>query len=57
MHAMQVVGLMGDTSVNNLIYADDLVIFSPYSVGLQQLLKVFSCYGHHIDINLNTKKE
>lgn len=48
---MQVVVLISDTLVNNLICADDLVIFSLDSVGLQQLLKVCSYDGHDIDKN------
>lgn len=33
--------MIGDTIVN---HADDLVIFSPYSAGLKQLLRVRSRY-------------
>lgn len=36
--------MIGDTIVNHLMYADDLVIFSPYSAGLKQLLRVRSRY-------------
>ena len=38
------------------MYADDLVIFSPYSAGLQQLLKICSLYGVEYDIQYNAKK-
>ena len=30
--------MVGESLINHLIYADDLVIMSPYSAGLQQLL-------------------
>lgn len=37
-------------------HADDLVIFSPYSAGLQQLLKVYSQYRKDYDIKFNSKQ-
>lgn len=37
--------LVGNSVINHLMYADDLVIFSPYNAGLQQLMKVCSQYG------------
>lgn len=46
----------GDTLINHLMYADDLVIFSPYSAGVQQLLKVCSQYGQDFDIKFKAKK-
>uniref|UniRef100_A0A8C1PP13 Reverse transcriptase domain-containing protein n=1 Tax=Cyprinus carpio TaxID=7962 RepID=A0A8C1PP13_CYPCA len=48
--------LVGNTVVNHLMYADDLVLLCPYSVGLQQMLKVCSQYGFDYDIKYNTKK-
>jgi len=36
--------------------ADDLVIMSPYSAGLPQLLRVCSSYGVQLDIKFNAKK-
>ncbi len=48
--------MVGDSLINHLIYADDLVIMSPYSAGLQQLLKVCSSYGDQYDIMFNPKK-
>lgn len=48
--------LIGASIVNHLMYADDLVIFSPYSAGLQQLLKVCSDYGSDNDIIFNPTK-
>ena len=38
------------------MYADDLVIFSPYSAGLQQLLRICTQYGADFDIKYNSKK-
>lgn len=48
--------MVGNTIINHLMYADDLVIFSPCSAGLQQLLKVCSQYGIDFDIKYNAKK-
>lgn len=43
--------------INHLVYADDLVIMSPSSVGVQQLLTICCCHGMQFDILLNSKKE
>ena len=48
--------VVGESIINHLIYADDLVIMSPYSAGLQQLLQVCSSYGIQYDIKFNPKK-
>ncbi len=48
--------VIGDSLINHLMYADDLVILSPYSSGLQQFLRVCSFYGVQHDIVFNTKK-
>ncbi len=37
--------MIGNTLVNHIMYADDLVVFSPSSAGLQQLLNLCSDYG------------
>ena len=47
---------VGDSLINHLMYTDDLVIFSPYSAGLQQLLSVCSQYGFDFNIKYNAKK-
>ena len=47
---------VGDSLINHLMYADDLVIFSPYSAGLQQLLRICTQYGADFDIKYNAKK-
>ena len=48
--------MVGDNLINHMIYADDLVVLSPYSAGLQQLLGVCSKYGMMFDIKFNSKK-
>ena len=47
---------VGSTKINHLMYADDLVIFSPYSAGLQHLLNICTEYGAEYDIKYNAKK-
>lgn len=37
--------MVGGRLVNHLLYADDLVVLSPYSAGPQQLLRACSDYG------------
>ncbi|XP_016534059.1 RNA-directed DNA polymerase from mobile element jockey-like [Poecilia formosa] len=48
--------VVGGTIINHLMYADDLVIFSPCSAGLQQLLRTCSNYGQEYDIQYNALK-
>ncbi len=48
--------LVGNSILNHLMYADDLVLLSQYSAGLQQMLKVCSQYGIDHDIKYNAKK-
>ena len=48
--------VIGATVVNHLMYADDLIIFSPCSAGLQQLLRICSQYGIDFNIKYNAKK-
>lgn len=48
--------VVGDRIVNHLMYADDLVIFSPCTAGLQQLLNICSEYATMYDIKYNSKK-
>ena len=43
-------------NINHLMYADDLVVFSPSSVGLRELLSVCETYGLNHDIKFNHKK-
>ena len=47
---------VGDLVISHLMYADDLVIFSPYSAGLQQLLKICTQYGVDFDVKYNAGK-
>ena len=42
---VQIQAALGDSIVNNLMYADDLVLLSPYSAGLQQMLMLCFQYG------------
>ena len=48
--------MVGERLINHLVYADDLVIMSPSSVGMQQLLRICSCYGVQCEIMFNSKK-
>ena len=47
---------MGTELINNLMYADDLVILAPSHVGLSMLLSVCSDYGLEHDIKCNSGK-
>ena len=47
---------MGTTLINNLMYADDLVILATSHVGLSMLLSVCSDYGLEHDIKFNSAK-
>ena len=47
---------MRNQLINHLMYADDLILMSPYSAGLQQLLRVCTKYGVQYDIKFNPKK-
>ncbi|XP_024116673.2 uncharacterized protein LOC112138347 [Oryzias melastigma] len=46
----------GDLIINHLMYADDIVLLSPSTAGLQQLLKICSDYGVDHDIVFNAGK-
>ena len=48
--------MVGDMMLNHLMYADDLVIFSPSASGLRDLLSICSKYGVSHDIKYNPKK-
>ena len=48
--------MVGDMLVNHLMYADDLVVLSPSSAGLQQLLNICTEYGMENDIKYNASK-
>ena len=47
---------VGNSIVNHLMYADDLAVLSPSSLGFQQLLNVCSEYGVAFDVKYNAKK-
>lgn len=48
--------MIGGKLVNHLMYADDLVTFSPSSVGQQELLNICSDYGVEFDIKYNSSQ-
>ena len=48
--------MIGGMLVNHLMYADDLVTFSPSSAGQQELLNICSDYGVEFDIKYNSSK-
>ena len=48
--------MVGNHLINHLIYADDLILMSSYSAGLQQLLRVCTKYVMLYDIKFNPKK-
>ena len=47
---------VGDTIVNHLMYADDLVVIAPSAVGLQRLLDVCCEFGLSHDVKYNALK-
>ena len=47
---------MGTALINNLMYADDILILAPSHVGLSVLLSVCSDYGLEHDIKFNSAK-
>jgi hypothetical protein len=46
----------GTGRLNHLMYADDIVLFSPSVIGLQTLIDICKKYGDEHDILFNTKK-
>ena len=48
--------MIGGMLVNHLMYADDLLTFSPSSAGQQELLNICSDYGVEFDIKYNSSK-
>ncbi len=49
--------MLGNTTDNHYMYADDLVVPPPSSAGFQQLLNIRSDYGIRYDVQYHTKKE
>lgn len=49
-------GCVAGGLVLNLMYADDFVVFSPSTAGLQQLVHIFSVFGVKHDIMCNADK-
>ena len=48
--------IIGSSLINHLMYADDLVLMAPSSMGLSMLLYVCSEYGIEHDIKYNSTK-
>ena len=48
--------LLGESIVNHLMYADDLVLICPSSAGMRLLLRLCDKYGIDHDIKYNSKK-
>ena len=48
--------MIGSSLINHLMYADDLVLMAPSSMGLSTLLSVCSEYGIEHDIKYNSTK-
>ena len=48
--------IAGGRMINHLMYADDIVVFSPSAVGLEDLLRVCELFGIEHDIIFNYKK-
>ena len=48
--------ILGSSLINHLMYADDLVLMAPSSMGLSMLLSVCSEYGIEHDIKYNSTK-
>ena len=48
--------IAGGRMTNHLMYADDIVVFSPSAVGLEDLLRVCELFGIEHDIIFNYKK-
>lgn len=47
---------IGDKLVNHLMYADDIALCSPSSLGLSRLLKICEDFGVRHDVKYNAKK-
>ena len=48
--------MSGDTSINHLMYADDLVLISPSATGMNELLCACEGYSLEHEIIYNSKK-
>ena len=47
---------MGEMIINQLLYADDIVLISPSSIGLNELLSVCAIFGESHDLIFNASK-
>ena len=56
LNAFKIGCVISDIIINHLMYADDLVLISPSSAGLQILINACHQYGIQFDIKFNSKK-
>ena len=56
LNACRVGCCVGNVIINHILYADDLVILSPYVAGLYKLLSICGIYGESNGIIFNQKK-
>ena len=47
--------IIGTTTINHLIYADDLLIMSPSVSERSELMQVCELFGLYLDIHYNSK--
>ena len=56
LNACRVGWCVGKVIINNIMYADDLVILAPSVAGLSKLLSIYEIFGESKDIIFNQKK-
>ena len=56
LNKMNIGCVMGNTIINHLMYADDIVLISPSSAGLKSLLNICEKFGEQNDILFNASK-
>ena len=56
LNKMNIGCVMGELTINHLLYADDIVLVSPSSAGLKRLLEVCEIFGKENDILFNATK-
>ena len=56
LHACRVGCCVGNVIINQIMYADDLVILAPHVAGLSKLLNICGIFGKSNDVIFNQKK-
>ena len=56
LNSMNIGCMLGNVKINNLMYADDLVLLAPSLNGLKKLVKECQIYGDIYDIKYNSAK-